>query len=47
VEGRAKTLGLRLKRRGARWNRGNVTPMATLICVRQTCEWNAYWIMAV
>jgi len=46
VEGRAKTLGLRLKRRGARWNRGNVTPMATLVCVRQTCEWTAYWAMA-
>jgi hypothetical protein len=46
VEGQAKTLGLRLKRRGARWNRGNVTPMASLVCVRQTCEWNDYWSMA-
>jgi hypothetical protein len=46
VEGRAKTLGLRLKRRGARWNRANVTPMASLVCIRQTCEWNAYWTMA-
>lgn len=46
VEGRAKTLGLRLKLRGARWNHGNVTPMATLVCVRHTCEWTAYWTMA-
>jgi hypothetical protein len=28
VEGEAKTLGLRLKRRGARWNKRNVQPMA-------------------
>jgi hypothetical protein len=46
VEGRAKTLGLRLKLRGARWNQNNVTPMASLVCVRQTCEWNAYWTTA-
>lgn len=43
VEGEAKTLGLRLKRRGARWNRRNVQPMASLICVRHTTQWNAYW----
>jgi hypothetical protein len=47
VEGEAKTLGLRLKRRGARWNRGNVQPMASLVCVRHTCQWDAYWAMAV
>jgi hypothetical protein len=46
VEGQAKTLGLRLKRRGARWNRGNVQPMASLVCVRHTCQWNPYWAMA-
>ncbi len=46
VEGEAKTLGLRLKRRGARWNRRNVQPMASLVCVRHTCQWDAYWAMA-
>lgn len=43
VEGKAKTLGLRLKLRGARWNRRNVQPMASLVCVRHTCQWGAYW----
>jgi hypothetical protein len=46
VEGEAKTLGLRLKRRGARWNRRNVQPMASLVCVRHTCQWDTYWTMA-
>ena len=43
VEGEAKTLGLRLKRRGARWNKRNVQPMASLVCVRHTCQWATYW----
>ena len=47
VEGEAKTLGLRLKRRGARWNKRNVQPMASLVCVRHTSQWDAYWTMAV
>ena len=46
VEGEAKTLGLRLKLRGARWNKGNVQPMASLICVRHTPQWDAYWSVA-
>jgi hypothetical protein len=46
VEGEAKTLGLRLKRRGARWSKRNVQPMASLVCVRHTCQWGAYWNMA-
>jgi hypothetical protein len=46
VEGEAKTLGLRLKRRGARWKKGNVQPMASLVCVHHTCQWDAYWAMA-
>ena len=46
VEGEAKTLGLRLKRRGARWNKGNVQPMASLVCVHHTCQWDAYWALA-
>jgi hypothetical protein len=47
VEGQAKTLGLRLKRRGARWNKQNVQPMASLVCVRHTSQWETYWAMAV
>jgi hypothetical protein len=46
VEGQAKTLGLRLKRRGARWNRRNVQPMASLVCVRHSRQWDAYWTQA-
>jgi hypothetical protein len=47
VEGTAKTLGLRLKLRGARWNLGNVRPMASLVCVRHTSQWDPYWAMAI
>ena len=43
VEGQAKTLGLRLKARGARWRRKNVRAMASLVCVRNSSQWNAYW----
>lgn len=46
VEGQAKTLGLRLKARGARWKRGNVGAMASLVCVRHSSQWEAYWAMA-
>ena len=46
VEGQAKTLGLRLKSRGARWNKGNVRPMASLVCVRNSMQWLAYWSAA-
>jgi hypothetical protein len=46
VEGKAKTLGLRLKLRGARWNKCNVQPMASLVCVRRSSQWEAYWSMA-
>jgi hypothetical protein len=43
IEGWAKTLGLRLKSRGARWNRRNVGPMAALVCVQATDQWDSYW----
>ncbi|MGL5095359.1 MAG: hypothetical protein ACRDD1_07210 [Planctomycetia bacterium] len=43
VEGAAKTLGLRLKARGARWRKANVDPMAALVCLRETPAWDAYW----
>jgi len=46
VEGKAKTLGLRLKARGARWRSRNVLPMASLVCVRHSSHWEAYWAMA-
>jgi len=43
IEGWAKTLGLRLKARGARWRKANVRRMATLGCVRNSSQWSAYW----
>ncbi len=43
VEGQAKTLGLRLKARGARWRRANVPAMAGLVCVRHSSQWTSYW----
>ena len=43
IEGWAKTLGLRLKARGARWRKPNVTRMASLGCVRNSSQWSAYW----
>ena len=46
VEGQAKTLGLRLKSRGARWNLASVRPMASLVCVRHSPQWDAYWSQA-
>lgn len=46
VEGQAKTLGLRMKARGARWKRAHVQPMASLVCVRNSKQWDAYWIAA-
>lgn len=43
VEGAAKTLGLRLKARGARWKHQNVRAMAALVCVRNGEEWSSFW----
>jgi hypothetical protein len=43
VEGQAKTLGLRLKARGARWRKANVPAMASLVCVRHSTNWANYW----
>jgi hypothetical protein len=43
VEGAAKTLGLRLKARGARWRHKNARIMAALICIRHTQQWSSYW----
>jgi hypothetical protein len=46
VEGQAKTLGLRLKARGARWKIRNVLSMTALVCVRTSDQWEAYWAQA-
>jgi hypothetical protein len=43
VEGAAKTLGLRLKARGARWKHKNARAMAGLVCVRNGQEWSRFW----
>jgi hypothetical protein len=46
VEGWAKTLGLRLKARGARWRLKHVQAMAALGCVANSDQWQAYWSLA-
>jgi hypothetical protein len=46
VEGAAKTLGLRLKARGARWRHKNARAMAALICCRHTNQWSRFWSRA-
>ena len=43
VEGNVKTIGLRLKARGARWKVVNVGRMAALISLRQSSYWHEYW----
>ena len=43
VEGAAKTLGPRLKARGARWRHKNARAMAALVCGRQTDQWDLFW----
>jgi hypothetical protein len=43
VEGAAKTLGLRLKARGARWRHRNARAMAALVCCRHTDQWERFW----
>jgi hypothetical protein len=43
VEGSVKTVGLRLKARGARWRVTNVDKMAGLCCLRHSTYWDAYW----
>ena len=46
VEGGAKTLGLRLKARGARWRQTNAQAMAALICVRNGSAGSSSWMAA-
>jgi hypothetical protein len=47
VEGQAKTLGLRLKARGARWRKKNVKSMIAVVCVRNSNQWDTYWAQAL
>jgi hypothetical protein len=46
VEGQAKTLGVRLQARGARWKWSNVCGRTALVCVRSSDPWQAYWAQA-
>jgi hypothetical protein len=46
VEGAAKTLGLRLNARGARWRHKNAKTMAALICCRHSGQWDLFWSRA-
>ena len=46
VEGTIKTLGLRLKARGARWVERNVENMAALVALSQSSLWDSYWTLA-
>ena len=46
VEGGAKTLGLRLKARGARWKNKNARCMAALVCARNGEQWSDFWAAA-
>jgi hypothetical protein len=43
VEGSIKTVGLRIKARGARWRVENVDKMAGLCCLCHSSNWDAYW----
>jgi hypothetical protein len=46
IEGAIKTLGLRLKARGARWIERNVENMAALVALSHGSNWDAYWSLA-
>ena len=43
IEGNIKTITLRLKARGARWLKTNVTAMSRLCCLSNGTFWNDYW----
>lgn len=43
MESFCKQLGQRLKGPGMRWNRTNVTPMATLVSLWSNQQWDQYW----
>jgi len=47
MESFCKQLGQRLKGPGMRWHRGNVNPMATLVSLWSSGEWDKHWRAAV
>jgi hypothetical protein len=47
IEGQVKTLGLRLKARGARWVERNAENMAALVGISHSTLWETFWTLAV
>ena len=47
IEGTIKTLGLRMKARGARWVERNAEHMAALVALSNSTLWETYWANAV
>ena len=45
IEGQVKTLGLRLKARGARWLERNAENMAALVGLSHSTLWETYWTL--
>lgn len=43
IEGEVKTLNMRLKCRGAKWNKSNAQAMSALVCVSHSNQWDYYW----
>lgn len=43
TEATCKTLTLRLKRPGMKWDRDHAGDMMNLISLRESGQWNAYW----
>jgi hypothetical protein len=43
TEATCKTLTLRLKRSGMRWNRENAAAMMNLVALRESGQWDPYW----
>ena len=47
IEGTIKTLGLRMKARGAKWVEINAENMAALVGLSNSTLWDTYWTLAV
>jgi hypothetical protein len=43
TEATCKTLTLRLKRPGMKWDRDNAAAMMNLVALRESGQWDAYW----
>jgi hypothetical protein len=43
TEATCKTLTLRLKRPGMKWDRDNAAGMMNLVALRESGQWDAYW----